>query len=58
VKIKLAFFDQLISARFHADEMKSISNIIKKNKYQYENKSHFFRCAVIKLIREHEFGKQ
>jgi len=45
-------FNELIPIRIRDDEVKAINKIISKSKGKYESRSHFVRCAVIKLIRE------
>jgi len=49
----MVFFTELLNARFHKEEVKSINKILRSNKDLYDNKSHFLRCAVIKLINDH-----
>lgn len=49
-------FDERINFRIKKSYLKEASKIINKNSEKYENLSHFFRVALIKLIRE-EGGK-
>ena len=52
-------FDRLVAFRLYDDELKDIKKLLKlkHNRDIYFNMSHFYRCAVIKLIRE-EQGKK
>jgi len=45
--------NQIITLRISEDILKQVEKIIEKdNGEKYDNGSHFFRCAVLKLIRE------
>lgn len=46
------FLDQTLLARFRQEELDEIDKIVEKDKEKYNNRSSFFRVAVIKLIRE------
>lgn len=48
-------FSTRIFARVTPQQKKAIKQIVKKNSEKYFNESHFFRVAVIKLIREEQF---
>ena len=53
-------FNEVINIRLYSDEVKSINKIIglKRNRDKYGSKSHFIRCAIIKLIREEKTIKK
>ena len=46
------FFDELEEFRIGTHEVKLVRKIVRNDQERYENKSHFYRCAVLKLIRE------
>lgn len=45
-------FDEVIQARILSSEKKAIRRIVRRDRDKYFNDSHFFRCAIIKLIKE------
>jgi len=46
------FLQELEEFRINKEQLKMINKILRKDNKKYDNKSHFYRCAVIKLIRE------
>jgi hypothetical protein len=46
------FHDELEEFRISKEQVKLVRKICRKDQEKYDNKSHFYRCAVIKLIRE------
>ena len=50
----MSFFSEVLNIRLAKEELEDIDKIIKKKKFLYENRYHFLRCAVIKLIRDHK----
>lgn len=36
------------------EEVEKVEKIIKEHTYLYTSKSHFYRAAIIRLIKEHE----
>lgn len=45
------FLDEKVNFRLRDDETKIIRKIVKKSKDIYDSESHFYRVAVLKLIR-------
>ena len=45
-------FEEVNSIRLKSEVSESINKIIRAYKGKYDNKSHFIRCAINKLIRE------
>ena len=43
-------YEKRLNIRFTKEQIKLINKIIRKDNETYDSKSHFFRCAVIKLI--------
>jgi len=52
----MIFFNVSQNFRIFKEDIKKVEAIVKKNRGIYENKSHFYRVAVLKLIREHNKG--
>ena len=46
------FFEELEEFRIAREDLKLVTKICRKDNERYDNKSHFYRCAVLKLIRE------
>lgn len=46
------YLHEQIAIRLRKEEIKKIDSIIRKNKYKYDSRSHFIRCAIIKALRE------
>ena len=44
------FFDELVAFRLQKSDMKIVGKIVRKDHDRYDNESHFYRCAVIRLI--------
>lgn len=45
-------FDTRAIFRIRTEDIKIVNKIVKKDDEKYDNISHFYRCAVLKLIRE------
>ena len=54
----MSFFNETLSARFCKGELKDIEKIVKLKRNDYENVSHFIRCAVINLVNAHKIKKK
>ena len=50
----MILFSERINTRISKEELKDLEKIVSRYKGLYDNKAHFFRCAVIKLINEHK----
>jgi hypothetical protein len=48
----LAHFEETIKSRIKKEHIKLIDKIVRKDQEKYYNRSHFIRCAIIKLVRE------
>ena len=46
------FLGELVAFRLRTEQVKDIKKICRKDSEKYDNESHFYRVAVIKLIRE------
>lgn len=46
------YFDELIAFRLRKLDVKDAKKICRKDSEKYDNESHFYRVAVLKLIRE------
>lgn len=47
-------YEQMINVRIKKEDLKAIDKIVKTKDELFESRSHFIRCAVRKLIREHK----
>lgn len=56
IKMVVIDFDDTITVRIRADELKKISKVVRVNRDLFYNKSHFVRASVIKYLSE--FDKQ
>lgn len=47
-------FDEVVSFRIRADELKMVRKIVRRNRDLFFNVSHFVRASVIKSIRDYD----
>ena len=52
VNLKLVFFDDRAEFRIRREEIRLVKKIVRQFKDKYMNESHFYRVAVLKLIRD------
>ena len=48
----LVHFEDMAKFRIKKEQVKMVKKIVHKDSETYDNASHFYRCAAIKLIRE------
>jgi Arc/MetJ-type ribon-helix-helix transcriptional regulator len=46
------FFDDDIKVRLRKFDVKIVKKIVSKNKGKYDSESHFYRAALLRLIRD------
>jgi len=50
--VKPMYFDDRVDFRIRKEDLKLVTKLVRKDQDRYENESHFFRVATLKLIRE------
>ena len=50
----MVFFESRIDVRCRDDEIKRLEKVLSIMNEKYDNKSHFLRCAMLRLLREEE----
>lgn len=48
----MTFFQTIVNFRIRKEDLKLVKKICRANKKKYDSESHFFRAAVLKLMRE------
>lgn len=50
----MVFFDEDVKFRMRKVDVKAVRRVLRKRKAKYDSESHFFRTAILRLLREEQ----